>query len=361
MTPVGSAVGALSRGLCAACCAVLVVTSVGCPADPRQRDPRPVATAGNLQIDQHELLAVLAQRGVARISEPEVRLTLARQFLDQLIEEKIILDAAQEAGIEVNADIVDRELRSRTEGYPPGMFLRVLVAEQLTLDAFRDGVKRRMTQDTFLRSKLAGLPPITDADVEAEYERTLAQQKRPAQVRVRQVLLRSAEEAAHVVEQIRTRRLTMEQAAIRFSEGLEAAEGGDLGWFALGDLPKVFEVCFVLEPGQVSDPQPSEYGYHVFQVIEKRDERIEPLSAVRDRIYERLSAEQQAAAAEAVIAELRGKHPTAVSDETLAAVVALLPDAPVTPIESVEQGGGRPLDSHIQGADPIPPLNREDR
>ena len=357
-----SARGQLGRASWLVTAAGLVAVVVaGCPADPRLRDPRPVATAGALQIDQHELLAVLAQRGVARIAEPEVRLTLARQILDQLIEEKIILDAAAVAGIDVSADVVDRELRARTDGYPPGMFLRVLVAEQLTLDAFREGVKRRMTQDAFLRSKLAGLAPITDADIEAEYQRTLADQKRPAQVRVRQVLLRSAEEAAHVVEQIRTRRLTMEQAAIRFSEGLEAAEGGDLGWFALGDLPKVFEVCFVLEPGQVSDPQASEYGYHVFQVIEKREERVEPLAAVRDRLYERLSAEQQAVAAEAVISELRAKHPTAVSDETLAAVVALLPEAPLTPIESVDQAAGRPLDSHIQGADPIPPLNRENR
>ncbi len=350
-------------GAVAAVLGIAVASAVltACPADPRQRDPRPVAVAGALQIDQHEFLAVLAQRGVARMTDPEVRLKLARQILDQLIEEKMVLQAADAAGVVVSPDVVDRELRARTEGYPPGMFLRVLVAEQLTLDAFREGVKRRMTQDAFLRTQLAGLPPITDADIEAEYNRTMAQQKRPAQVRARQVLVRSAEEAAHVVDQIRTRRLTMEQAAIRFSEGLEAAEGGDLGWFALGDLPKVFEVCFVLEPGQVSDPQASEYGYHIFQVIEKRDERIEPLVAVRDRLYQRLSAEQQVNAAEAVIENLRAQHPTVVSESTLEAVVALLPEAPVTPIESVEQGGGRPLDSHVQGADPIPPLIREGR
>ena len=348
----------LMRSIMAAL-SVALLGAVGCPSDPRQADHRPVATTGSLRVDQQELLAVLAQRGVARVTNPAERLLVSRQLLEQMIDEKLVLQAADQADITVSDDAVDREMRSRTEGYPPGMFLRVLGAEQLTVDAYREGVRRRMTQDAFLRAKLAGLPPITDVELEAAYNERLAQRQRPAQVRARHVLLRTAEEAAHVVEQIRMRKLTIEQAAQRFSQGLEASEGGDLGWFAPGDLPKVFDVCFILEVNQVADPIQSEYGFHVFQVIDKRAARIEPLSAVRDELYATLSHEQQAVAGEAIMAELRAKNPVKHRQATLEAVVALLPEAPVTPIEVLESGSGRPLDSHHEGGDPIPPLRRE--
>jgi peptidyl-prolyl cis-trans isomerase C len=331
----------------------------GCPADPRQADHRPVATTGSLRIDQRELLSLLAQRGVARVTDPVQRLMVSRQLLEQMLDERLVLQAAEHAGISVGDDAVDREMRARTEGYPPGMFLRVLGAEQLTVDAYREGVRRRMTLDAFLRARLASLPPITDGELEAAYNKTLAQRQRPAQVRARQVLLRTAEEAAHVVEQIRQRSLTIEQAAQRFSQGMEASEGGDLGWFAPGDLPKVFDVCFILELNQVADPIQSEYGFHVFQVIDKREARIEPLSAVRDELYATLSHDQQAAAGEAIMVELRAQNPIKIRQSTLEAVVALLPSPPSTPIETVETGTGRPLDSHNEGADPIPPMRRE--
>jgi parvulin-like peptidyl-prolyl isomerase len=347
------------RGLGAIVVALAMTTTAACPSDPHRRDDRPVAVAGPVRVEQHEFLALLARRGVARTADPAQRLAVASQILEQFVDEKLILAAADKAGITVDDDAVARELRARTEGYPPGMFLRVLGSEQLTLDAFRDGVRRRMIQDAFLRARLGALPPVSDADVEAAWTQRWSQKKRPAQVRARQVLLRTAEEATHVVEQIRSRALTVEQAAMRFSQGLEAAEGGDLGWFAIGDLPRVFEVCFVLEPGVVSDPVPSEYGHHIFQVIDKRDEQVEPLAAVRDQIYEELLAERQAAAGEALLASLRAEHPVTVSREVLEAVVALLPPAPTTPEPEHQQGLGRSLDSHSQGADPIPPLPRE--
>lgn len=350
---------AARRGLAALVVTLAVATVAACPSDPRQRDDRPVAEAGPVRVESHELLALLARRGVARTSDPVQRLAVAQQILEQLIDEKLILQAAEKAGVTVDDDAVERELRSRTEGYPPGMFLRVLGSEQLTLDAFRDGVRRRMVQDAFLRARLGALPAVTDADVEAAWNQRWSQKKRPAQVRARQVLLRTAEEATHVVEQIRSRKLSVEQAAVRFSQGLEAGDGGDLGWFAIGDLPRVFEVCFVLEPGVVSDPVASEYGHHIFQVIEKREERVEPLAVVRDQIYEELLAERQANAGEALMATLRAEHPIAVSRPVLEAVVALLPPAPTTPEPESPQGLGRSLDSHSDGADPIPPLPRE--
>ncbi|MDQ3564481.1 MAG: peptidylprolyl isomerase [Pseudomonadota bacterium] len=51
-----------------------------------------------------------------------------------------------------------------------------------------------------------------------------------------------------------------------------AAKGGDLGWVSPGDLaPKFDEVMDLLSPDGISDPFETEFGWHIVQVLQRRD------------------------------------------------------------------------------------------
>ncbi|TCS72619.1 periplasmic chaperone for outer membrane proteins SurA [Sulfuritortus calidifontis] len=75
------------------------------------------------------------------------------------------------------------------------------------------------------------------------------------------------------------------------SDDLSAAKGGDLGWLNPGDTVPQFErVMDSLKPGEVSEPIQSPFGWHLIQVLERRDQdvtqerkRLDARRAIRER------------------------------------------------------------------------------
>jgi peptidyl-prolyl cis-trans isomerase D len=132
-------------------------------------------------------------------------------------------------------------------------------------------------------------------ELRALYEQRSSLYNMPEQVRARHILLSlgadaSAEEAADV-------QLRADEILTQIREGADFAalaselsedsgskiNGGDLGFFARGQMVKEFEdAAFSLEPGTVSELVKSEYGYHVIWVEEHRDAQLRSFEEVRE-------------------------------------------------------------------------------
>ena len=66
------------------------------------------------------------------------------------------------------------------------------------------------------------------------------------------------------------------ELARQHSEDTSAPLGGDLGWLTPGETVPAFEQAMDrLEPGQISEPVQSQFGWHVIQVLERRTKDME--------------------------------------------------------------------------------------
>ena len=115
-------------------------------------------------------------------------------------------------------------------------------------------------------------------------------------IKVNQVV--PASEAKRKLTELKTRlnnkAAKFEDLAKLYSNDLSASKGGDLGWVYPGDTVPEFERAMnALQPGQVSDPVESPFGYHLIQVVERKTEeisrerlRLTARQALRDRKLE---------------------------------------------------------------------------
>jgi peptidyl-prolyl cis-trans isomerase SurA len=95
-------------------------------------------------------------------------------------------------------------------------------------------------------------------------------------------------------DQVRAKTADFADLAKKFSEDGSAANGGELGWMSPGDLVPAFEQAMNrLQIGEVSNPVQSEFGWHLIQVMQRREgqltiekQRQFARAAIRERKYE---------------------------------------------------------------------------
>jgi parvulin-like peptidyl-prolyl isomerase len=240
--------------------------------------------------------------------------------------------AARAAGITVPPRELEAAWEASQEGYRTEDFKGALYAQMQTPQRMKAQLEERLLTEKFLADKTRVLPRITDAEVRQFYEVNRGRYRVQEQVRARQVVLRTPEEARIIADRL-ARGEDFAKLAREFSVAPEKERGGDLGFFQKGVMPEVFDkVCFALEPGQVSDVITSEYGQHIFQVTERRPESAQPLEAVDAEIREQLRRAQVELAENRLLVDLRNKAVVVKDGEALQWAADLL---------AVWDGGGR--------------------
>jgi len=241
----------------------------------------PVARVNGSNITEAEIAFAEAEVGAEIAGLPgEAR---RRVLLEYLVEAHLFAEAAQKSRLGTG-----KEFEERLAYYK--------------LRALRDSFYEKRVRDA-----------VTEAQARAAYNEQIAKMAPEPEVRARHILVKSEAEAKELIKQLKGGADFFELAK-KNSTGPSADSGGDLGYFARGQMVKPFEdAAFALKPGEISAPVQTEFGWHVIKVEDKRNHPVPTFDEVKDQLIASLVQNQL----KSVVQGLRSKAKIEVVDPKL--------------------------------------------
>lgn len=228
-----------------------------------------VARAGTLTVSDTELAAAVRQERLSgdlrRLAEASTADGLER-LARGLLERKLLAAHARQAGMHRQPAIAAAmaEATDRILAHGAAEAARAAVDES----------------ETSLRRYLAD---------HADAFRSAPRRK------ARHIIVPTREEALGALADVR-RGTPFSEVAARVNTDTTRETGGALGWVPRGVMVKAFEAAlFALEPGAVSEPIQTSFGWHLATVEDIDPGTLPPFELVRDRVLEAVREEAVAA------------------------------------------------------------------
>jgi peptidyl-prolyl cis-trans isomerase C len=150
----------------------------------------------------------------------------------------------------------------------------------------------RLLMDTLLAGE--GKAATTDEAMKKVYDDAAKQITSEQEVHARHILVETEDEAKEVEKELKAG-ADFAELAKKKSKDPGASDGGDLGFFTKDQMvPEFSAVAFSLQPGQVSDPVKTQFGWHVIKVEEKRDRKAPDFDQVKGQIETYVTHKAQA-------------------------------------------------------------------
>ena len=131
-------------------------------------------------------------------------------------------------------------------------------------------------------SKIAKTAVTEDAETKV-YDDAAKAQKPETEIHARHILVPTEDEAKAALARVQKGE-DFAKVADQLSKD-PGSQGGDLGWFTRDKMvPEFADAAFKLEPGQVSQPVKSEFGWHIIKVEGKREKSFPPFDQVKDQV-----------------------------------------------------------------------------
>src|SRR3954467_11802374 len=152
--------------------------------------------------------------------------------------------------------------------------------------------RSRLLMDNLLA--VEGKAATTDEAMKKVYEEASKQITGEMEVHARHILVETEDEAKAIAEELK-KGGDFAELAKKKSKDPGASDGGDLGFFTKEQMvPEFSAVAFTLEPGKISDPVKSQFGWHIIKVEEKRARKAPDFEQVKAQIETYVTRKAQA-------------------------------------------------------------------
>lgn len=128
------------------------------------------------------------------------------------------------------------------------------------------------------------VPTVTDEETRKAYDTESAKVQQTERVRARHILVNTEQEAKQVLDRL-NKGEKFEDLAKQYSLDGSKEFGGDLGYFTAPEMvPEFSKAAFALQPGEVSPPVKTDFGWHIIKVEDRKMGGAQPYDQVKDAL-----------------------------------------------------------------------------
>jgi peptidyl-prolyl cis-trans isomerase SurA len=241
-------------------------------------------------------------QGLNGVEREEKIRKLEQPFLNQLIEIKIIEQAAKKLGLDVSDSELDRAIQEIKTKFnlSDQEFLDSLRSENMTLKDYRYRLKQQILIQKAVNLAVRQKIVVSEEDIDKYINDHPDIFSSGERWRIRQIFFRNPgtqgerQRLERIAEDIYKRLINGEDFASlarEFSQGAERETGGDLGYIDPDNLmPAVRDVALNLKTGEISRPFWSPAGLHIIKIEEIK--KVREIEEIRNRVREILIKER---------------------------------------------------------------------
>lgn len=222
-----------------------------------------IATVDETPITLGEL--IIARRSLPREYQELPDEVLMGALVEQLTNQVLLENAARQAGLD-QTPAVRLSLRNQARAVLANAYMEQQVADRVGAEA-----------------------------IEAAYQQGVASAVPVEEVNAAHILVEDQATAQEIKQKLDEGADFAALAAEYGTDGT-ASRGGDLGWFVHEQMvPEFADAAFAMEPGTVSEPVQSPFGWHLIKLLDRRERPQPTLDEVRDQIVDGLTRDAQSA------------------------------------------------------------------
>lgn len=242
-----------------------------------------------------------------------------RDLLRSLIDRQLLLSQGKQLGITGETDVVKRLDEIRKQNHLESMedLQKAVESQGISYEDFKEQIREGVITQQVIGQEVGSHIQIAPSEIDAYYKSHQQEFQRPESVKLNEILIATpnpddaaqvatAEKKADDIESRLKSGGDFATIAKAESGGPTAQEGGRLGEYKRGDLPKVMEdATFDLQAGQFTQPIRTRQGWLILQVTAHDKAGVAPLADVQNQIQEEVGMSKMEPALRQYLTTLR--------------------------------------------------------
>jgi foldase protein PrsA len=236
-------------------------------------------------------------------------LDFKQRLLDNLINAKLVAQAAEEKGIDVADADVNKQIEQLKSGFSDEeQFEQAITSAGMTTDSLETQIREQLLTQKLIES-LAADDKIGAAEIKTYYDKNKSQFFQKEAKRASHILFKPEDKvrAQQALDELKDGADFASTAKKYSVDTATAAKGGDLGWPSTPFVPEFQAALDKLKVGEMSALVQTPYGWHIIKVTDERTGTQQKLDEVKDQIQQILVQQRRADAYQQFLDDLRKK------------------------------------------------------